>query len=230
MEPNPTYQGQLHHPGQAPAPQVQQGTPELDALMSRNERAMLAHGIELDNELVNAHDFALQQERVARTKRVTDAFQAEMQEIAARPYGDPKSLFDKNGRFREAYFNERRAHYASMLRGTDGGFLGADAKAKATAAMNQTFEAMDIYANSVVKASLKQHGVTQFEGNYYDALANGQYNLALDLITQASQSKIINAQAAAGYRGKLYAANASHRATMSDGRRKVLNSLPSVDD
>ena len=229
MEPNPTYQGQLHQPGQAPAPQVQQGTPELDALMNRNERAMLAHGIELDNELVNAHDFALQQERVARTKRVTDAFQAEMQEIAARPYGDPKSLFDKNGRFRESYFNERRAHYASMLRGTDGGFLGADAKAKATAAMNQTFEAMDIYANSVVKASLKQHGVTQFEGNYYDALANGQYNLALDLIAQASQSKIINAQAAAAYRKKLAADNALKQTQAPGGWDKYVDSLPGED-
>lgn len=229
MEPNPTYQGQLHHPGRAPAPQVQQGTPELDALMNRNERAMLAHGIELDNELVNAHDFALQQERVARTKRVTDAFQAEMQEIAARPYGDPKSLFDKNGRFREFYFNERRAHYASMLRGTDGGFLGADAKAKATAAMNQTFEAMDIYANTVVKASLKQHGVQQFEGNYYDALANGQYNLALDLITQASQSKIINAQAAAAYRKKLTADNALKQTQAPGGWDKYVDSLPGED-
>ena len=229
MEPNPTYQGQLHHPGQAPAPQVQQGTPDLDALMNRNERAMLAHGIELDNELVNAHDFALQQERVARTKRVTDAFQAEMQEIAARPYGDPKSLFDKNGRFRESYFNERRAHYASMLRGTDGGFLGADAKEKATAAMNQTFEAMDVYANTVVKASLKQHGVTQFEGNYYEALANGQYNLALDLITQASQSKIINAQAAAAYRKKLTADNALKQTQAPGGWDKYVDSLPGED-
>lgn len=229
MEPNPTYQGQLHQPGQAPAPQAQQGTPELDALMNRNARAMLAHGIELDNELVNAHDFALQQERVARTKRVTDAFQAEMQEIAARPYGDPKSLFDKNGRFRESYFNERRAHYASMLRGTDGGFLGADAKAKATTAMNQTFEAMDVYANSVVKASLKQHGVQQFEGNYYDAIANGQYNLALDLITQASQSKIINAQAAAAYRKKLTADNALKQTQAPGGYDKLMKSLPRED-
>ena len=229
MEPNPTYQGQLHQPGQAPAPQVQQGTPELDALMNRNERAMLANGIELDSELVNAHDFALQQERVARTKRVTDAFQAEMQDIAARPYGDPKSLFDKNGRFRESYFNERRAHYASMLRGTDGGFLGADAKAKATAAMNQTFEAMDIYANTVVKASLKQHGVAQFEGNYYDALANGQYNLALDLIAQASQSKIINAQAASSYRNKLAADNALKQTQAPGGWDKYVDSLPGED-
>ncbi len=230
METNPTYQGQLHHPGQAPAPQVQQGTPELDALMNRNQRAMLSSAIELDDELVNAHDFALQQERVARTKRVTDAFQAEMQDIASRPYGDPKSIFDKNGKFRESYFNERRAHYASLLKGTDAGFLGADAKSKATAAMKQTFDAMDIYAHSAVKASIKQHGVLQFEQNYYDALANGQYNLAISYITQAAQSKIINAQAASQYHGKLYAANASRRAALSDGRRKALNSLPSVDN
>lgn len=229
MEPNPTYQGQLHQPGQAPAPQVQQGTPGLDALMNQNQRAMLAHGIELDNELVNAHDFALQQERVARTKRVTDAFQAEMQDIAARPYGDPKSLFDQNGRFRESYYNERRAHYASMLRGTNSGFLGVDAKEKATAAMNQTFEAMDVYANNVVKASLKQHGVIQFEQNYYDALANGQYNLALSYISQGQQSKILNAQAATTYRKKLRAHNALKQTQAPGGWDKYVDSLPGED-
>lgn len=225
MENNPTYQGTLYHPGNAPAPQVQQGTPELNSLMNRNERAMLASGIELDEELVNANDFALQQERVARTKDITDAFQAEMQDIASRPYGDAKSLFDQNGKFRESYYKERKAFYTSLLKGMANGFLGADAKAKATASLKTTADAMERFAKNVVKASLKQHGLTQFEKNFYEALAKGQYNLAFGYADQAHNAKIINSQATAAYRKKLAVSNARRKAATPQGMGNVWESL-----
>lgn len=229
MENNPIYQGTLYHPGNAPAPQVQQGTPELNSLMNRNERAMLASGIELDEELVNANDFALQQERVARTKDITDAFQAEMQDIASRAYGDAKSLFDQNGKFRESYYKERKAFYTSLLKGMANGFLGADAKAKATASLKTTAYAMEQFAKNVVKASLKQHGLTQFEKNFYEALAKGQYNLAFGYADQAHNAKIINPAARKSYRGKAKAHSALKQTQAPGGWKKYMDALPRED-
>lgn len=225
METAPTYQGNTHAASNIPMPQISPGTPELDNLMGRNRTAMLGSAIELDEELVHANDFAVQQERINRTKDITEAYEAEMKDIAARPYGDPQSLFDKNGNFRQGFFNERKNYYLSLLKGMDGGFLGAEAKAKAATSLNDTKDAMAKFAISIAKASLKQHGVQTFSTNFYKAIANRQFNVAGDLLQQAIKANVLSKPEARHIGKRAYVSNAKRKASTPQGMGNVWESL-----
>lgn len=188
---SPQYTGTQYAAGQAPAATISAENPELRRDFERNTQATLGSIIQLDDELMEANDFALQQNRIPRAKALATNFENEMKERTALPDGDTNALFDKNGKFRQDLFNARVSSYTNQLKGMDSGFMTARGQEFARKAVADTRTAIEQYAAAAARGALKERAFRSFESNFYDALNAGQYNLAINYALQAQQNKIL---------------------------------------